>query len=82
MIQFLVVHRRSTGELLRIAEFTGDRKLALEARFAAEAEVKDDPDVEVVLLGAPTLDALKQPHSRYFKTLRELATALGDALPT
>ena len=81
MIQFLVIYRRSTGELVSITEFTGDRRRALDARFEAEARVKDDPDVEVVLLSAPTLEALRQTHSRYFKTVRELASALGDALP-
>ena len=80
MSQFLLVYRRSTGELMEFVEYPDDRKRALEARWARERLEKDDPDVEVVLLGAASREALLKTHSRYFKTVRELVEALSDAL--
>lgn len=72
MSHFLLVYRRSTGELVT-RELGLDAGAALEERFASELAHKDDPDVEVVLLSAPDLEALRRTHSRYFRTITQLA---------
>ncbi len=72
---FLLTYRRSSG-LDSWEDLGTDGALALKKRFELEARFRDDPDVEVVLLSAPSLDALKQTHSRYFKTPVELRADL------
>lgn len=72
MNHYLVVFDRSKGDVIRLHRYA-DRGAALSARFAAEIEFRDDPDIEVVVLGAHSQDALKRTHSRYFKGLAQLA---------
>jgi len=81
MIQFLVRYRRSTGDLLHFEELGFDRNAAMKRRLEEEKAYKDDSDVEVVLLTASSREALVRTHARYFKSVSELATALGAALP-
>lgn len=65
MNHYLVVYGRSTGTLLRF-ECYADSREALDERFAAEREHRDDPDVEIVVLGADSVETLKHTHGRYF----------------
>jgi hypothetical protein len=81
MIQFLVRYRRSTGDLLHFEDLGFDRTAAMKRRLEEETAYKDDPDVEVVLLAAPSREALMRTHARYFKSVSELAAALEAALP-
>jgi hypothetical protein len=81
MIQFLVRYRRSTGDLLQFEELGSDRDAAMKRRLEEEKSYKDDSDVEVVLLTASSREALLRTHARYFKSVSELAAALGAALP-
>ena len=79
MSYFLVVYDRRAGHLLRDEEFV-DRRDALSARFAAESQLEHGSDVEVVVLGAKSHDALARTHARYFKSTAELAEeALASA---
>jgi hypothetical protein len=74
MRHYLVLYNRRSGEIIRRRQFqTADTALA--ARFEAEREFREEPDVEIVVLGADSWDALKQTHSRYFKDVQELAGA-------
>ena len=68
MSHYLIVYSRSQGKLLRFTEYASERSgdLSLADRFAYEAEHGIDPDVEVVVLGAGSVDALKRTHGRYF----------------
>jgi hypothetical protein len=80
MRQFLLVYRRSLGELLSIEDLGSiDPTAAMRKRFDVEMRWRRDRDVEVVVLSAPSQDALKRTHSRYFRTSRELAAAFADA---
>ncbi len=73
MPQFLVVYNQLTGEV-ELSEYADDaREEALERRFALERDHRLEPHIEVVLLGARSEDVLKRTHTRYFKTVRELA---------
>jgi hypothetical protein len=78
MFQFLIQYKRSTGEVLCV-DLGEDRVEALRRRFELERQTKNDPDVEVVLLGAPSLEALKGTHARYFKTESQLRADLRTA---
>lgn len=70
---FLLVYDRKAGTLISRREFSAEQRAdALEERFAQERTRADQTDVEVVLLGAESWEALERTHSRYFKTMREL----------
>ncbi len=76
MSHWLIVYSKPSGYLLRCQEFT-DGQAALAERFAVERLHRNNPVLEIVVLGAESLDALKRTHGRYFKTVQELA---ADAL--
>ncbi len=77
MRSFLLVYDRARGTLLEAVEYgAGERTRALRDRFRKELEVRGR-DVEVVLLSAASLDALRKTHGRYFKTPSELVAGLG-----
>jgi hypothetical protein len=77
MKHFLVVYDRREGRLMRLTDYRSADS-ALSARFAAERKFRDQPDVEVVVLGAESREALNRTHSRYFKDVRELAQEALD----
>ncbi len=77
MKHFLVTYDRAAGKLLTFREFEDfERNDALQESFRLERTHRDNPDVEVVLLGAESRRALEKTHSRYFKALDELAKAI------
>lgn len=81
MKQFLVVYRRSTGQLVTLEDLGSMEPYdAMRKRFEIERREIKDSDVEVVLLSALSREALKHTHSRYFKTGGELTAAMADAL--
>ena len=72
MSLFLVVYNQRT-RAVRVTEFgEGDRALAVTRRVELVREHRDEPEVEVVLLGAKSIEALKETHGRYFRSLDEL----------
>lgn len=73
---FLVVYDRSRGKLVDLKTFAEpQRAAALRARFQRETAERSRPEIEVVLLGAESLDDLKRTHARYFSSLEELAAS-------
>ena len=69
-----MIYNRREGQIVRHRQFrSADR--ALEARFEAEREFREEPDIEIVVLGADSWDSLARTHSRYFKPVQELAEA-------
>lgn len=74
MWSYLVIYDRRAGEIVRHRRFQTAAD-ALAARFEAEHEFCEEPDVEVVVLGADSWDALSRTHSRYFKGVQDLAGA-------
>jgi hypothetical protein len=75
--QFLLVFDRSKGEVLDCVAYR-DRSTALRKRFEAERLHSASPDVEVVVLGADSKDALMRTHARYFKGAANLYKTLKD----
>jgi hypothetical protein len=74
MWHYLVIYNRRAGEIIRRRQFQTSGP-ALTARFEAEHEFRDEPDIEIVVLGADSWDALEKTHSRYFKGVQALAGA-------
>lgn len=73
MRYFLVVFDRAAQRVLSLEEYT-DADEAVKARFAREA-ASPGPDIEIVVLGADSKEALARTHSRYFELRSELETA-------
>lgn len=65
MRHFLVVYNRASGER-SITEFKS-ASAAIKRRLEEEA-LNDDPMVEIVVIGSPSLEDLKITHSRYFRS--------------
>jgi hypothetical protein len=78
MSYYLLVYDRGDGRLLEERSFVSRRE-ALTARFDAEARRLPGSDIEVVVLGASSRDALQRTHGRYFSTSTELAGATTNA---
>ena len=78
MKQFLLVYDRKSGKLEHREYSEQEHERALADRFAREAAEREHPDVEVVLFGADSLEALKRTHARYFSTLAETVERLGQ----
>jgi hypothetical protein len=62
---FLIVYDIETG-IPVVEEFGNDDEAATRAYEDREREHRFDPKVEVVLLGADSLDTIKHTHSSYF----------------
>jgi hypothetical protein len=72
MKHFLLVYDRQEGKLVREEMFEVGEQ-ALDRRFELELELQSRKDLEVVVLTAPSREALLATHARYFRTLGELA---------
>jgi hypothetical protein len=65
MRYFLLIYNRAHRRLQTVQEFT-DRDEAGRAYVAAERAAQGDPGLEIVLIGADSLDTIKQTHGQYF----------------
>lgn len=79
MNHFLLVFDRARGCLLSQTTYE-DHRVALMARFEAERLHDDNPDVEVVVLAAESVEDLHRTHGRYFFTISELAARAAATL--
>lgn len=73
MRYFLLVFDRDAGSIVELREYdAADRRAALEDRFARERDLQADQNIEIVVLGARSLEDLQRTHSRYFNSAREI----------
>lgn len=63
LVIYDIAHSRADVEA-----FGTDYAAALAAYEAAEQEHRDRDDVDIVLLGADSLETIKKTHSSYFET--------------
>lgn len=72
---YLIEYDRSRGSIVKLREFGGDsREIAEDARLDLELELnRQSLEHEVVLLDAPSIEALRHTHGRYFESVAELA---------
>lgn len=75
MRYFLVVYDRASGKQLALKEFA-PREDATRERFEREIVERERAGVEVVVLGASSIESLRKTHSRYFRSLGQLADRL------
>jgi hypothetical protein len=64
---FLVVYDIRAGRA-DVRPYDTDYDAAQEAYADLEKDTRDDPNVDVVLLSADSLDTVKRTHSSYFET--------------
>ena len=75
MQYFLIVFDRRQRRLLQDVKAFSDSGVAMKARFDQELTYSSAGDVEIVVLGASSYEALRSTHSRYFESVREPAEA-------
>jgi hypothetical protein len=73
MSTFLVVYDRRQGKLVRFERFS-ERSDAYAQLAAEERRHRNDMNTEVVLLGGYSEDDVRRTHSRYFHSVKELAS--------
>jgi len=72
MTYYLLVFNRRRGELVREIEEFADQRVAMAERLRLEIENKQNPDLEIVVLGAESRAAMESTHSRYFGLLNRI----------
>jgi hypothetical protein len=65
LIHFLLVYDLNLQQLVERLEFV-DGEEAAQAYARKEAEYRSNGDVEIVLVGADSLDTIKLTHGQYF----------------
>ena len=75
-IDFLITFDHDTRKQISMEEFRNTAQ-ALKAYGEREERYRDNPRVEVVLLGAESIGAIKVTHSNYFD---DTADAIGNML--
>lgn len=78
MRNFLVIYNRRTGANKVQVFPPGFSREAIRERFAHERLHRDDPDIEVVVLGSSSREELMRTHSRYFRSAVEILEHVGD----
>jgi hypothetical protein len=76
MRYFLLVYDRRGRRLIKDVKEYPEAELneAMNERFRIEREGALGDEIEVVVLGADSRERLEETHSRYFKSLDELAS--------
>jgi hypothetical protein len=64
---FLITYDLNAGKAA-VQSFGGDYDRALAAYAAAEEDVRGDGNLEIVLVGADSLETVERTHSSYFHT--------------
>jgi len=78
---FLIEYDRVNARRVYYEEFSDEqRSAAQEARFRREVVInRAKVEHEVVLLEAPSVDALRKTHARYFDDISEMLERLGSS---
>jgi hypothetical protein len=73
MQHFLLVYDRRLCKLVLFREYPEDAEAAAyDERHRLELEHRLDPEMEIIVISAPSRAVLESTHSRYFKTVGEL----------
>lgn len=64
---FLFIYDRAIDRLLHLREFGRDSETALSAYAAAEIEYSGQTHMDIVLLAADSLEAVRRTHGNYFQ---------------
>ena len=71
---YLIEYDRPRGTIVQLREFDpASRQVAEDARLELELELnRKGVEHEVVILDAPSMEALRHTHSRYFESVADL----------
>ena len=75
---FLIVFSRKSGQS-SIEDLGADLRSAVDTFAAREHELADRPELEVVLIGSPSLEVLRSTHSSYFEDADGLKAILASS---
>ncbi len=64
---FLLVFDHDKGRLVDRQDFGVDGSAALAAYAAKEAEYRERPRIEVVLVGSDSIETVRRTHANYFE---------------
>lgn len=78
-IDFLITFDHDARKRISLEEFR-DAAEALKAYSEREEQYRDNPRVEVVLLGADSIDAIKVTHPNYFDDTDDIFVSLATRL--
>lgn len=78
-IDFLITFDHDERKQISLEEFRNTAQ-ALKAYSEREEQYRDNPRVEVVLLGAHSIEAIKVTHSNYFEDTADAFTRLAARL--
>jgi hypothetical protein len=70
---FLLIYDHEIGKLLDVLEYGSDSDAALKRYGELEAEHRDEPKMDIVLVGSDSLDTIKITHRNYFNDGQSLA---------
>jgi hypothetical protein len=66
LLHFLLIYDRNREALVETLELGEDAEAAARTYSAAEQEFRGQEEIEVVLVGAESLDTIRVTHSHYF----------------
>lgn len=78
LVHFLLIYDLSAERLVRQQEYA-DADEAVTAYATAEREYRARSDLEIVLVGADSLDTIKQTHAHYFDAVGTPSVYLAGA---
>ncbi|MDR2975303.1 MAG: hypothetical protein LBV00_11445 [Propionibacteriaceae bacterium] len=70
---FLLVYDHKRGYLIETIEFGTDADAAVREYSALESKYRDDPAMDIVLVGSDSLDTIKVTHRNYFDPARTMS---------
>ncbi len=70
---FLLVYDHALGRLIDTIEFGNNYDAALKRYGELEAEHRDEPRMDIVLVGSDSLDTIKITHRNYFNEGQSMA---------
>ncbi|HYD09547.1 MAG TPA: hypothetical protein VEA78_05540 [Acidimicrobiales bacterium] len=77
MRYFLLAYDQKAGRLVSQEEFPeAELERAQDRRFELEQQHRGTPGMEVVMLGAESIEQVKRTHRRYFMTVKEMLEAI------
>ncbi len=82
VLHYLLVFDRHAGRRILTREFGEDAHAAVEAYQALEAVHRDEPWMDIVLIGSDSLDTVRVTHKNYFdeaQTMAEIQSHLARA---
>jgi hypothetical protein len=77
VVHILLIYDRRAGKLVREPATYPTSESALEARFAMEDDLGNDPNIEIVAFDAASEEDLRRTHGRYFFSLDDLLSRVA-----